>query len=205
MSGIDIIGRVVRGILLFGHSLRSSLETFGLTGTELKSRQTVLNWLRWFGTLHPATILTRAGIKGSGYFQEDEGFEKESGLRTCTVAMVDSENLLVWHLDYVDHVDAETLADSFEKFVERIDFKIVGITKDSVFPSACRKQRTSIFLNLSCAVFARIHYIFLSRPLQGAFFDTPIHQQHLPFGIISVLHNATLQICLCTPSIYPFP
>ncbi|MCP4105008.1 MAG: hypothetical protein GY749_05660, partial [Desulfobacteraceae bacterium] len=127
---IDIFGRVVRGILLFGHSIRSSLETFRLTGTEMKSRQTVLNWIRWFGTLHPATILTRADIKGSGYFQEDEGFEKESGLRTYTVAMVDPENLLVWHLDYVDHVDAETLTDSFEKFVERIDFKIIGVAKD---------------------------------------------------------------------------
>ncbi|MCP4100721.1 MAG: hypothetical protein GY750_04750 [Lentisphaerae bacterium] len=133
---IDIIGRIVRGVLLFGHSIRSSLETFRLTGTELKSRQTVLNWLRWFGTLHPATILTRAGIKGSGYFQEDEGFEKESGLRTYTVAMVDSENLPVWHSDYADHVNAETLTDSFEKFIERIDFKIIGVTKDKWQPAA---------------------------------------------------------------------
>ncbi len=132
---IDIIGRVVRGILLFGHSLQSSLENFKLTGAELKSKQTVLNWLRWFGTLHPATILTRAGIKGSGYFQEDEGFEKESGMRTYTVAMVDPENLLVWHLDYVDHVDAETLTDSFEKFIEQIDFKLIGITKDKWKPA----------------------------------------------------------------------
>ncbi|MDM8526456.1 DUF6431 domain-containing protein, partial [Desulfococcaceae bacterium HSG8] len=134
--GIDIIGSIVRGILLFGHSQRSALENFRLTGTELKSRQTILNWLRWFGTVHPATILTRAGIKGSGYFQEDEGFEKESGLRTYTVAMVDPENLLVWHPDYVDHVDEETLSKSFEKFAERINFKILGVTKDKWQPSA---------------------------------------------------------------------
>ncbi|MDM8525937.1 DUF6431 domain-containing protein [Desulfococcaceae bacterium HSG8] len=133
--GIDIIGHAVRGILLFGHSLRGCLETFRLTGSKLKSRQTVLNWLRWFGTLHPATILIRAGAKSSGYFQEDEGFEKESGLRTYTVAMVDSGNLLVWHPDYVDHADAETLANSFEKFVERIDFKIIGVTKDRWKPA----------------------------------------------------------------------
>ena len=133
--GIDIIGRIVQGIVLFGHSLQSALESFKLTGAKLKSKQTILNWLRWFGTLHPATILTNAGVKGSGYFQEDEGFEKESGLRTYTVAMVDSKNLLVWHLDYVDHVDAETLTGSFEKFVERIDFKIIGVTKDKWQPA----------------------------------------------------------------------
>jgi len=30
-------------------------------------------------------------------------------------------------MDYVDHVDEQTLHDSFEKFVERIDFKILGL------------------------------------------------------------------------------
>ncbi len=153
--GIDIIGRAVRGIPLFGHSLRSSPENFRLTGAELKSKQTVLNWLRWFGTLHPATILTRAGIKGSGYFQEDGGFEKESGLRTYTVAMADPENLLVWHPDYADHVDEETLSESSEKFVERTDFKIPGVTKDRWQPSAdalksvCHRLWTG-FCHLHC-------------------------------------------------------
>ena len=141
---IDIIGRIVQGIVLFGHSLRSALKNFKLTGTELKSKQTLLNWLRCFGTLCPATILTRAGVKGSGYFQEDEGFEKESGLRTYTVAMVDPENLLVWHLDYVDHVDLETLTESFEKFVERIDFKVIGVSKDKWKP-ATEALRTTFF------------------------------------------------------------
>jgi hypothetical protein len=42
----------------------------------LKSKQTILNWIAWIGTHHPATLLSRAGIKGSGYFQEDEAFEK---------------------------------------------------------------------------------------------------------------------------------
>ena len=132
---IDIIGNIVQGIVLFGQSLRGALEHFKLTGAEIKSKQTILNWLRWFGTLHPAAILTRAGIKGSGYFQEDEGFEKESGMRTYTVAMIDPENFLVWHLDYVDHVDTETLTESFEKFIERIDFKIIGVTKDKWQPA----------------------------------------------------------------------
>ncbi len=132
---IEIIGNIVRGIVLFGQSIRAALENFKLTGAELKSKQTILNWVRWFGTLHPATILSRAGIKGSGYLQEDEGFEKESGMRTYTVAMVDPENLLVWHLDYVDHVDEQTLTDSFEKFVERIEFKIIGVTKDKWHPA----------------------------------------------------------------------
>jgi hypothetical protein len=101
-----------------------------LTGKELKSKQTILNWIRWVGTFHPATILTRSGVRGSGYLQEDEGFEKEPNLRTYSVAMVDPDNLLVWHMDYVDHVDEETLCTSFEKFVEKIDFKILGVTKD---------------------------------------------------------------------------
>jgi len=133
--GIDIIGNIVHQIVLFGQSLRGALESFKLTGTTLKSKQTILNWLQWFGTLHPATVLTRAGVKGSGYFQEDEGFEKESGMRTFTVAIVDPENLLVWHLDYVDHVDEQTLTDSFENFIKRIDFKVIGVTKDKWQPA----------------------------------------------------------------------
>ena len=127
---IDIIGNLLRGILLFGHSFRSALESSSLTGYKVKSKQTILNWIKWMGAYHPAAILTRAGVKGSSYFQEDEGFEKEPNLRTYSVVMVDSETLLVWHMDYVDHVDEQTLHDSFEKFVERIDFKILGVTKD---------------------------------------------------------------------------
>ena len=127
---INIIGNVLRGILLFGQSLSAAFESTALTGRKLKSRQTLLNWIEWLGAYHPAAILTRAGVKGSGYLQEDEGFEKEPDLRTYTVAMVDSESLLVWHMDYVDRVDEETLCSSFEKFMEQIDFKILGVTKD---------------------------------------------------------------------------
>jgi len=129
---IDIIGNVLQGNLHFAQSLRGVFETINGNGNRkiLKSKQTILNWIRWMGTYHPATILTRAKVKGSGYFQEDEGFEKEPGLRTYTVAMVDPETLLVWHKDYVDHVDEETLCNSFEKFIERIGFKVLGVTKD---------------------------------------------------------------------------
>lgn len=127
---IDIIGNILRGILLFAHSLNSAFEDMKLTGYALKSKQTLLNWIAWMGTHHPATILTRAKAKSSGYFQEDEGFEKEPDLRTYTVAMVDCDTLLVWHLDYVDRVDEATLCASFEKFVERIDFNLIGVTKD---------------------------------------------------------------------------
>lgn len=140
--GIDIIGNIIRSIVLFGQSLQGASESFQLTGARLKSKQTILNWVRWFGTFHPAEILTRAGIKGSGYFQEDEGFEKESGMRTYTVTMVEPETLLVWHLDYVDFVDTETLTESFEKFAERINFKVLGVTKDKWKPSTDALKNT---------------------------------------------------------------
>ena len=133
--GIDIIGNALRGILLFGQSLHAGMENIKMSGGRVKSRQTLLNWMRWMGTHHPAAILTMCGVVGSGYLQEDEGFEKEAGLRTYTVAVVDPEYQLVWHMDYVDHVDEETLYGSFEKFVERIDFKILGVTKDKWKPS----------------------------------------------------------------------
>ena len=133
--GIDIIGNALRGILLSGQSYQCGMENIKMSGGQVKSKQTILNWIRWMGTHHPAVILTMCGVKGSGYLQEDEGFEKEAGLRTYTVAMVDPINQLVWHLDYVDHVDEETLYGSFEKFVERIDFKILGVTKDKWKPS----------------------------------------------------------------------
>ncbi len=127
---IDIISDTIRSVCLFCQSIRGAFEMTALTGRKLKSIQTVINWIKWMGFLHPAQILTRAGIQGSGYFQEDEGFEKEPNLRTYSVAMVDSENMLVWHMDYVDRVDEETLYESFEKFVDRIDFKVLGVTKD---------------------------------------------------------------------------
>ena len=140
---IDIIGEIMRPVFLFGSSIRAAFEISSLTGRKLKSMQTIMNWIKWFGFFHPAQILTRAGIVGSGYFQEDEGFEKEPNLRTYTVAMVDSKNMLVWHLDYVDHVDEKTLCESFEKFSERIDFKVLGVTKDKWVPST--KALKSVF------------------------------------------------------------
>jgi len=133
--GIDIIGNALRGLLLFAQSYQAGMENIKMSGGQVKSKQTILNWIRWMGTHHPAVILTMCGVTGSGYLQEDEGFEKEAWLRTYTVVMVDPINQLVWHLDYVDHVDEETLYDSFEKFVERIDFKILGVTKDKWKPS----------------------------------------------------------------------
>ncbi|MGA1868218.1 MAG: hypothetical protein ACMUJM_06695, partial [bacterium] len=56
-------------------------------------------------------------------------------LRTYSVFMVDSQNLLVWHADYIDHVDEESLCSSFEKFLQRLTFKILGVTKDKWEPS----------------------------------------------------------------------
>jgi len=132
---IDIIGHVFKSILLFGQSIQGALQAVEMTGKAVKSKQTILNWLKWIGNLHPATILSRAGVKGSGYFHEDEGFEKEANVRTYTVMLVDPENFLVWHSDYVDHVDEETLCSSFEKFLEKVDFKVLGATKDKWKPA----------------------------------------------------------------------
>ncbi len=140
---MDIIGEIVRSVCLFGNSIRGAFEITGICGRKLKSIQTVMNWIKWMGFKHPATILTRAGVKGSGYFQEDEGFEKEPDLRTYSVVMVDSENMLVWHMDYTDRVDEETLCESFEKFIGRIDFQVCGVTKDKWLPST--KALKSVF------------------------------------------------------------
>ena len=32
---------------------------------------------------------------------------------------------LLWHSDYVDHVDEDTLCKSFERFMQKISFKII--------------------------------------------------------------------------------
>lgn len=129
--GIDIIGNVSQGMCFFSQSIQGSLTNLQLLGKRaVKSRQTILNWIRWMGTHHPTVNLIRAGIKGSGYLQEDEGFEKEPNLRTYTVIMVDPENMLVWHADYLDHVDEAHLQGSFEDFFKKISFKILGVTKD---------------------------------------------------------------------------
>jgi hypothetical protein len=133
---IDVIGSVCRNLFLFQLSTQGALEnTAFMREGRVKSKQTIFNWIRWLGTHHPATILTRAGVTSSGYLQEDEGFEKEPNLRTYSVVIVDSQNLLVWHADYVDHVDEKTLTGSFQAFLERTCFSILGVTKDKWRPS----------------------------------------------------------------------
>jgi len=129
--GIEIIGHAYRSLYRFNLSIQGVIEGLKILGNKsVKSKQTILNWSRWVGSLHPATILTRAGVKGSGYLQEDEGFEKEPNLRTYSVAMVDPKTLLVWHANHVDHVNEGELCTSFENFMEKINFKIFGVTKD---------------------------------------------------------------------------
>ena len=138
---LDIIGHAARKLLLFGQSLSGTLEDLRFMVPGAHSKQTLLDWIEWIGTLHPAAILTRAGIQGGGYFQEDEGFEKEPCLRTYTVMMVEPETLLVWHADYIDHVDEETLYESFEACVRQISFKVLGVTKDKWQPSTNALKR----------------------------------------------------------------
>ena len=129
--GIEIIGNVYRNMFRFNASIQGAIENLRIIGKRsVKSKQTILNWTQWVGSLHPATILTRAGLNGSAYLQEDEGFEREPNLRTYCVVMVDPENQLVWHTDYLDHVDEKELCGSFENFLQKIDFKILGVTKD---------------------------------------------------------------------------
>jgi len=133
---INIIGQVIRDIVLFSQSVSGALENVrNLCGRKIGSRQTIFHWLQWMGFHHPTTVLTRAGVTGSGYFQEDEGFEKEPALRTYTAVMVDPETMVVWHIDYVDRVDEKTLTSSFEEFVKKISFKVLGISKDAWKPA----------------------------------------------------------------------
>ena len=142
---IELIGNLLRNIALFGHSVNAVIENMksSTCGRGLKSKQTVYNWIRWIGTFHPATLMTRAGATCSGYFQEDEGFEKEPDLRTYTVVMVDPETQAVWHMDYTDHVDEDTLSISFESFLKLINFSVKGVTKDRWEPST--KALKSVF------------------------------------------------------------
>ena len=127
---VDLIGKALEGILLRGVCIRYAQEIMELTGNPVKSKQTIFNWLKWIGTFHPATLLERAGVSSKGYFQEDEGFQKEPELRTYVVAMVDSKSQVVWHIDYIDHVKEGDLYKSFEEFAEKISFKVIGVTKD---------------------------------------------------------------------------
>ena len=143
---IDIIGQVFENVFRFAMSILGALQNTKLLANPVRSKQTVLNWLRQMGALHPAAVLTRAEIQGSGYFEEDEGFEKEPDLRTYSVVIVDPINLLVWHSDYVDSVDEESLVASFEKSVSKIEFKVIGIAKDGW--KASTKALKTVFKNL---------------------------------------------------------
>ncbi len=155
--GIEIIGNVIESMLRFSTSIQGVLRNLKtLLPTGVKSKQTILNWIRYMGTLHPAVILTRAGIIGSGYLQEDEGFEKEPQLRTYSIVMADPEYLLIWHSDYTDHVDEKTLRGSLEGFIKKINFKILGVTKDKWEPST--KALKAVFRNIRIG-FCHRHYL----------------------------------------------
>ena len=78
---VSLIGRVIEGIFLRGVSLNYAQGMMDLTGFSVKSKQTILNWMKWIGMLHPAELLNRAGVTSSGYFQEDEGFQRLKQLR----------------------------------------------------------------------------------------------------------------------------
>ncbi len=153
---LNIIGSVCESMLRFGVSIQGAMQSLQLIAKPVRSKQTILNWLRWIGALDPATILSRAGVVGSGYLQEDEGFEKEPNLRTYSVVMVDPESMLVWHCDYVDSVDEDSLICSFGKFVEKIEFKILGVTKDKWLAStnALKKVLKNVWIG-----FCRRHFL----------------------------------------------
>ena len=153
---IDIIGTVLRSMLLFSQSLNGALENTALCGRKIRSRQTLLNWIKWAGKIHPATLLAKCGAECQGYFQEDEGFEKEPGLRTYTVVMSDPKTHLVWHMDYVDHVDEKTLCASFEDFLQRINFSVKGVTKDKWKPST--NALKSVFYKVWIG-FCHLHFL----------------------------------------------
>jgi polyhydroxyalkanoate synthesis regulator phasin len=148
--GVDVIGTVLEGLTTKGTSLQYSKEITSLTGYPVKSKQTILNWLQWIGYYHPAELLSVSGAQSSGYFQEDEGFQKEPCLRTYIAAIVDSETQAVWHLDYIDHVNEETLFQSFSKLKGKISFKIKGVTKDKwqASTNALREVFQNIWLGL---------------------------------------------------------
>ncbi len=64
--GIEIIGHAYRSLYRFNQSIQGVIESLKIIGSKsVKSKQTILNWSRWVGSLHPATILTRAGVNGS--------------------------------------------------------------------------------------------------------------------------------------------
>ena len=132
---IGLIGEAIKGIALGTKSLQDVLDETVLHHNPIKSKQTVLNWLKWIGSIHPADVLSKAGITGSGYFQEDEAFTKEPDLRTYVFTIVDPKTHLVWHMGYLDHVDEKTLCESLEEFLSKISFKVIGVTKDKWAPA----------------------------------------------------------------------
>ena len=153
---LNIIGQVCENMLRFGGSIQAAMRSLQLNAKPVRSKQTILNWLCWFGALDPAAVLTRAGVVGSGYLQEDERFEKEPNLRTYSVVLVDAKNMLVWHCDYVDSVDEDSLVCSFEKFVKMIEYKILGVTKDKWLAStnALKKVLKNVWIG-----FCRRHFL----------------------------------------------
>lgn len=69
--GIEIIGHVYRNLYRFNLSIQGVIEDLKIIGKKsVKSKQTILNWSRWAGSLHPATILRRTIVRNLIHFKQ---------------------------------------------------------------------------------------------------------------------------------------
>jgi len=118
------IQQMVEASLIFDASYRHTRLLFNASQPQesIKDPRTIWSKVQWLGSALPVTqLLLLLELSPPSHILEDEKFASENGTKTYIPAIAQGEYSLIWWIDYVPNVDAETLKDSFGKYLHHVD------------------------------------------------------------------------------------
>lgn len=118
------IQQMVEASLIFDTSYRHTRLLFNASQPHatIQDPRTIWSKVQWLGSALPVTqLLLLLELSPPSHILEDEKFACENGTKTYIPAIVQGEYSLIWWIDYVPNVDAETLQDSFGKYLHQVE------------------------------------------------------------------------------------
>lgn len=118
------IQQMVEASLIFDTSYRHTRLLFNASQPQatIKDPRTIWSKVQWLGSALPVTqLLLLLELSPPSHILEDEKFASENGTKTYIPAIVQGEYALIWWIDYVPAVDADTLKQSFEGYIQQVE------------------------------------------------------------------------------------
>jgi hypothetical protein len=118
------IQQMIEASLIFDTSYRHTRLLFNASQPQasIKDPRTIWSKVQWLGSALPVTqLLLLLELSPPSHILEDEKFASENGTKTYIPAIVQGEYSLIWWIDYVPNVDAQTLKDSFGKYLHQVE------------------------------------------------------------------------------------